>query len=1133
MKKTFWSLAWVTLACLLLVFCTFVALARDASLFHALALWCGALLIILIFRSLLSLGVLAADSPLARRLWAWLYLSRKEYLLREHWRAGASTLKRLNRLGRQLPWYVFIGTRNGKTSLLDGAQVPVLSHLTAREQVTPTRTLKWWFFKSLCVLDIASGFSNDTQATARSWKRLTRWSKRLPAPEGVLVSISCAELQGKSVNELHHQGRALRVQLERLLLVHRRRLPIHIIITGLETQPGFEAWQQTLSCEQREHALGHQWQEPPVVDRNTAYLRPLFYRLNQGLLTHGVGVLDGARPTAMTAERLAFRDQLLALEAPLSGFIVALCEPDPYHRTGVLKGVWLTANAVTPDSPNQRMSHFVKQLLCQRLSSAERAERFGFLMPPPIWALALLLATGLLYSGFQTHRLRTLEPAPGIPADVSRLQALEHGLRHPLKYLPYLPLINHWYAAQETKLLATRPWPVAQHQARQDEWQHEFETAPPAAKRALIIQLSETLQLLAAMEDNRPLPELRPLYRDTPFLPLTINNNSVEERLAITRAWLQRNSTAWPLVTLRRLLLQWVTHDPQWAWLLAERGALPALHTGQYWVASDDDATLSGVWTHAGEQALTREVELITQALGADSQATFEPFWRSWPQRRQDAWLAFVHAAVEQAQGQLPHRLTNKELIALANGQDPASRFMTRVTAELDSIAGRHSQPWLKHMRRIAHLQRHWQAVNLHDKASTKEQWLRGWVYRAAGSANSEAYGTLQNIEHWQAWKASVANTVNVMLKQGDDTRLTVGLFSNDAEPADDAADALQTLHAAFIDMKERVTASAQGADIAWDLLATQLDILAASAMTTKACALQARWQHEVLAPLGASRVKHNANRQAELAWTLFQNFVKTHAMPYLTQNPGGWSAKRAYGLAVPFSVEFLHTLNRSTSFDDIAPLPERTETYRQDEQVALKEQLQALEANRVSQMQAWSEVSIATQPVTIPGGAALMPIGTRLTLRCANEHVELSSLNLREEREFRWAPGQCESVSLSVMFPHTELTRTFRGPDAWPTFLQTFISGEQTLRLDDFDANDQQASPLPGDTTVLVRFAISGHEALIERWQALQALNDVIDELQARIALPPAPFTEHQNYFFGNLASLPVSVTQCPKFEQ
>lgn len=177
-----------------------------------------------------------------------------------------------------------------------------------------------------------------------------------------------------------------------------------------------------------------------------------------------------------------------------------------------------------------------------------------------------------------------------------------------------------------------------------------------------------------------------------------------------------------------------------------------------------------------------------------------------------------------------------------------------------------------------------------------------------------------------------------------------------------------------------------------------------------------------------------------------------------------------------------------------------------------------------------WIETRVITQPATVPGGAALMPIGTKLGLSCGELTTALTSANLREERVFRWAPGQCRGVSLSVVFPQGELTRQWLGDDAWPRFLQELASGEHRYALEAFEAADPLVFSLQGVNEILVRFSLEGHEGALERWRAWQRVMQAMSPVQRQISALQGAAQQQGNYFTGNLTALPVSAVQCPR---
>jgi type VI secretion system protein ImpL len=148
--------------------------------------------------------------------------------------------------------------------------------------------------------------------------------------------------------------------------------------------------------------------------------------------------------------------------------------------------------------------------------------------------------------------------------------------------------------------------------------------------------------------------------------------------------------------------------------------------------------------------------------------------------------------------------------------------------------------------------------------------------------------------------------------------------------------------------------------------------------------------------------------------------------------------------------------------------------------------------------------------------------------LSCGKQTTALTSANLYEERVFRWAPGQCQSVSLSVVFPQGELKRQWLGDDAWPRFLQELASGEHRYALEAFEAADPLVFSLQGVNEILVRFSLEGHERALERWRAWQQVRQAMAPVRGQISALQDAAKQHGNYFTGNLTALPVSAVQC-----
>ena len=1137
MKKFASTLCWLLLAILLFAFSIAWSLYQDASLFNALILWLSALTALILFRLALVLAIMLRKNQRLRHYLATFNYSPRLYLLHEHWRSGAKILQRLNHLRSTMPWFIMIGRRNGKTTLLDSAQLPILSHNTTVERVVPTRTLKWWFFKKLCVLDISSHYSTAKPGTARAWQQMMQWGKKLRPPKAVLITVSCEDLVSHSATELHHYGRDIRIQLEQLLKVYNSALPVHIVITKIDALPGFSDWLDTLTPAQRTHALGYRWQHSPVIDRKAPFLQPLFDTLKQGMILQSISVLNGELPAPVTHRRMAFSDELQQLCGPLTHFIVALCEPDPYHATGMLKGVWFSAAVTNSQSLHQRTGLFSRELLTKQLLKGDirkRAERLNrqhsrLSLSLSAW-LTCALCFGLLWSGWQTYQLQASTAVQNSASSAQRLYQIEKGFQQPWHYLPYIPLMNYWHARTEKSLLVEPKWQINLSDETLAFSQEAFEEGTPEQKRELILQLSSALLLQEAMLRNQSLASLPAMNNTGDFLPLSFEEGVPEmTQKATLRVWMRNHAEQADLVKQRALLASWVSSDPEWRWLTDGYPAIPLTNVISPSRLEKSGSALNSIWTRKGEQQLQRDVHLIEQALHDSQKHTFHTFWQQWPQQRQSAWLAWLSDLSEHMLKAPGMRLSTHELVAIGNGTDSISQLIRRVMSELETITIDNTQPWLMAMRRVAQLQQRTLTSGLVTKASHREQRLRHWLYRQFGHPRGEHYLTDQDYALWERWQKSLTSAVRVSLKPRELTVLTSALFSLPSSE-NKAPNPLEELNASFAALREQITAYSKGQDetVVWNLMQSRLQALTGNALSFTACQLEEQWQHQVLQPLGAPRLRRDAERQEEMAWQLFRHFLQSSVAPYLTPGGNGLQPAQWQHYQLPFTAEFLFVVNHAQRPGDLQSLPLREETQKKDRLAALEKQLAALKKTQTKMMKTVSDSPITTLPSTVPGGAALLPTGTRLHLICENQSYTLSSANLREESVFRWAPGQCNYASVTVLFQQSELVREFVGQDAWPRLLEEFAEDERLYQLDDFKSHDADKISQQGANNILVRFKFQGSEQIQQIWRRWQELELMHEEIEAQIADIRESLDIQTNYFTGNMTALPSAVLHC-----
>lgn len=173
-KKLACFTGWLAVLCLSLIFSFMLGLWQGWSTPGILLLWLLVMVLTALLWHSLPEILLLVRGKKGRRWFTKYRLSRREYVLFNHWKAGASVIKRIQRRRTHLPWYLLVGERGGKSTLLASAGLPRFYGDNADGTTAPTRTLQWWFFRDLCVLDLSSNFLNGAATFRQAWSKLAR-----------------------------------------------------------------------------------------------------------------------------------------------------------------------------------------------------------------------------------------------------------------------------------------------------------------------------------------------------------------------------------------------------------------------------------------------------------------------------------------------------------------------------------------------------------------------------------------------------------------------------------------------------------------------------------------------------------------------------------------------------------------------------------------------------------------------------------------------------------------------------------------------------------------------------------------------------------------------------------------------
>lgn len=1132
-KKLACFTGWLLVLCLSLLFFFTLGLWRNWSTPLVLVLWLAMLLLAGLLWCSLSAILQFIQEKKGRHWFEKFRLPRREYVLREHWKSGANVIRRIRGQRKNLPWFLLTGDRCGKSTLLASTEIPRFYGDNDEAVVTRTRTLQWWFFRQIGILDLSSQFLNGSARFRQGGRRLISWCFRMPAPAGILIAVSMEQLMNADRSALHALGRQQRALIAPLIRRYGNNLPLHVIVTRSDVFPGFSLWQQQLSAVQRQHVLGYHWPVPPHVDgQDATTLQPLFSALKQGMSRVRLSMAPRTLTPMQHVTLLDFPEAFAKLEPALRYTVASLCEPNAYFSHSALRGVWFTATELQPDNHGRRTSLFTHDLLTKHLPAmgVQQNGEHWYQRRCYKWictGILGLIMVWLMVSGSQSSgRLNpTLEQQSPDTLAVF-LARDEQYATFSLRYLPFQPLFQQQQQRAISLLDQVHSVPRLAQTVFAD-YQRQTSAAIPAQQRELILQLADAILLWQQMRDGA---SLNTLHQASPVSSALLQRTypdtlSPLARLALERHYIQHPEGERWLQAAQRLLTELIHQDPSFTWLTAPSATIPGLQAKLFWPSMPLSVELNGIWTHEGTTAIKGWITHVEQALGYP-QPQIQQMFATLPALRQDAWRRYLVDVTASLSAVDPVTLSRTDLLALGQNKSPAMRFAQQLLSELSTVLPSDSQPWLMTLRQLQMMGNRKEAESWLDRAAHADRHLRqsltAWLQNRPITPRITAPVPFQPL--WVQWQKARDGAVMEAVAQGTPgTDLTRGLFKTTEKGEHNSlSELLPTLSA----LKEAISPQNNDPAVAgiWLLYKNDASRLLGNAMAQSACWLNNQWKSKVIWPLGKDAELRNYDEQQTLSQQFLLDFMHGPAKALMRATDNGPAPAEYAGMALPLTPEFLRLARQEFSDELLQDLPQRASTRNDDRHAALQDKVNALSVSQAAlEKNSW-KVTLTSQPATIPGGARVIPTGTELTLHCRKGDQRLSSMNFADRRDFRWQPGQCSGLTLSIIFPDFTAHYQADGEDAWPRFISRLASGSVLLNSEDFGGSSGTLESM-GIKQIMARFAVSDTQPLEAAFQTWSEQAKMLDDLYARLA---DLSTLNNDSTFYPLSALPGDIAQC-----
>nr|WP_310617393.1 type VI secretion system membrane subunit TssM [Pantoea cypripedii] len=257
----------------------------------------------------------------------------------------------------QLPWYMIIGAPGaGKTTALvnSGLQFPLADKFgkAALRGIGGTRNCDWWFTNEAVLLDTAGRYTtqeSQQERDASEWHHflglLCKYRGRQPI-NGVIVTLSVADLLSQTPEALRNQSLALR---QRLMELHDRlgiRFPVYVLVTKADLLKGFRSYFGGLDKAQREQIWGFTfpWAQASTAEFELSSQFQQEYSLLQQRLDAGLAdTLPLVSDAQGRAESYLFPQEFAALRPHLAEALDTLFARSDFETQFAPRGIYFAS----------------------------------------------------------------------------------------------------------------------------------------------------------------------------------------------------------------------------------------------------------------------------------------------------------------------------------------------------------------------------------------------------------------------------------------------------------------------------------------------------------------------------------------------------------------------------------------------------------------------------------------------------------------------------------------------------------------------------------------------------------------------------------------------------------------------
>ncbi|EGN7972565.1 TPA: type VI secretion protein [Escherichia coli] len=1063
-----------------------------------------------------------------RKLLTICYRKKITLTLDSHFRYGFNIISKKG-IGKA-PWFLLTGVSENNTSLLKKNKQPVFYSNGQNHIANKNRTMRWFFFRDLSVLELSSKIYNNPILFNSVMKILSsRICKKQP-PQGVVLIIPVEKLLNHDYADIQLFSQQTRNFIEQFSSHLHQNIPVFIVISGCEHISGYTALARKIH-QKNDMLYPVFWGTNKLPSDGSEYDSSCILASLKSNITLSIcRALDDKLSDREKNEILLFPDKLNYIKDSLDVFISSFCIDNVFFLKPNISRVYLSGELALGKGMDCSVSDvLISEILPQTYNLNINHAKKNTIRTSVNALIVMIIVFFLGYGAYSSYNIYGLkrdfvDTTPTFL--IEQILKYEDGVKSNMLYFPFRPVLDNQYLYFRESLYKKIRFETLPVQERIDEYKKKFIDASPSGKRDLIMSLSSSLIIWDKMAQNESLSELIKYQDVYELIKITKPQEKISSitSLAIERDEIQKKNGVTNIIAFRNLLTELIKSDPSYSWFVSEDVNIPAVNITDFWKGENTPVYLSGIWTLQGQNKLHQWYGHIKEAYGSSMvPEEFTSFVHHLDERRQEHFGHFIMSIARVRKNSHSGLMTPLQLSNLIHNRSSEHKFFQFIDDELRSIPESLAQDWLSDFRLLYRLFSLKVDNGMMRQIKKYDLILRTYLLYIFNS--SQMYTSPDYFTVWMDWLNVLHSTVNSELLPESSVKLIRDAMRSDPK------NKFVILFGEFKKVRSIIKTKDTDPviDAVWDIYEQQNFQLLDHAVTYTGCWLNEQWKNSVVSQLNSDGVNFNHTEIQEKIYKNIINFLQGPVDGFLLIEPTGVRLLSFKGRTISFSPSFISFVNNFVSFDDLIDVQLRKRTQNQDD--LINTQVQLDELNKIQQKLESQpyKITISSAPATISGNTVVKPIGTSLVLECKTGKSSIRSMNFSDSSIFTWYPGSCNSVSIDIAFPDFSVHYKLTGASAWIDFINKFSDGESELITEDFSPESRDLLESLEIKGVLVRYKLSDASDLIQayiEWEQLKLEKDKIENVQATLSNKLLTIPSWENS--GWISKLPIDLIKC-----